>query len=511
MGPWNQDPNDWTDPMFAHISIRTRLILCLSLILIAGFLLITVTNYNSSRKLLRENLMDNTLPLTSDNIYSEIQKDLMSPVFVSSLMANDTFLKDWALDGEQEVAKMTRYLSNIQDKYGFFSTFMVSERTGRYYHFDGILKTLSRSDAHDIWYYRFIESGKEYDLDVDSNQAAANNLTIFINHRLEDDAGHLIGVTGAGLNVDHVNRLIQMYQEKYKRNIYFVSRDGTIQLHTDITRIERDNIHRSPKLASLAPQLLNGEDTSVSHEVRYDGETLLVTSRFIPEFDWYLIVEMDETLMLNRLRKSSLINFCLGLLVTCLVIGVNIVTVNHFQARLERMATTDKLSQVKNRRAFEDDFHRIAYTASRDGDLFSLVMIDIDHFKSINDTAGHLFGDSVIRAVAGIFQAKIRYHDVLARWGGDEFIILFRGEAAMGCHFCERLGKTIEETDFYDRAAIPHTDFLPVTITCGVAQYVSEESLEDLILKADEALYRAKSSGRNCTWCYGADGPAFVA
>lgn len=500
-----------TDYMRCYVSIRTRLILCLSLILIAGFLLITITHYNSSRKLLRENLMDNTLPLTSDNIYSEIQKDLMSPVFVSSLMANDTFLKDWALDGEQELEKMTRYLNEIQQKYGFFSTFMVSERTGRYYYYNGILKILSPNDPHDIWYYRFIESGKDYDLDVDSNQASANSLTVFINHRLEDYEGNLIGVTGAGLNVDHINQLIQMYQKKYKRNIYFVSRDGTIQLHTDVTRIERDNIYTSPKLAALAPLLLGKEDASFSHEVRYEGETLLVTSRFIPEFDWYLIVEMDETVMLNRLRKSSLINFGMGLLVTFLVIGVNILTVNYFQGRLERMATTDKLSQVKNRRAFEDDFHRIAYTASRDGDPFSLVIIDIDHFKNINDTAGHLFGDSVIRAVAHIFKESIRRHDVLARWGGDEFIILFRGELAMGCRFCKRLGKTIEETDFYGGASLSCKAPLPVTITCGIAQYTPEEPLEDLISKADEALYQAKSSGRNCTMCYGIDGPVVVA
>ena len=487
--------------MLGYISIRTRLILCLSLILIAAFLTITLTHYNSSKKLLRDNLIDNTLPLTSDNIYSEIQKDLMSPVFVSSLMANDTFLKDWTMEGEEDVEKITKYLAEIKTKYGFFSTFMVSKKTGRYYHYDGVLKTLSPEDEHDVWYYRFIESNEEYDLDVDANQAADNSLTIFINHRLEDYEGNLIGVTGAGLNVDHTNQLIRTYQKKYSRNIYFVSTDGIIQLHTDTERIEKDSILTSPKLAEVAPSLLNRENTSVSHEVISDGQTLLVTSRYIPEFNWYLIVEMDETVMLERLRKSSVINFVVGLFVTFLVIGVNIFTVNYFQDRLERMATTDKLTGAKNRRAFEHDFRRIAYTASRDGKPFSLVMLDIDHFKSVNDSAGHLFGDTVIKTVAEISEKSIRQHDVLARWGGDEFIILFRGELGKGHAFCERLRRTIENTDFYFGSTIPVEKHLPVTITCGAAQYAPGESLEDLISKADRALYRAKSAGRNRTMC----------
>lgn len=109
---------------------------------------------------------------------------------------------------------------------------MISKKTGRYYHYDGVLKTLSPEDEHNVWYYRFIENGQEHDLDVDSNQAATNSLTIFINHRLEDYEGNLVGVTGAGLNVNHINQLIQTFQKKYTRNIYFVCTDGTIQPHT---------------------------------------------------------------------------------------------------------------------------------------------------------------------------------------------------------------------------------------------------------------------------------------
>jgi len=82
-------------------SIRTKLILVLSLILLSGFLLTNVISYQSSKKSVKTSIIENSLPLARDNIYSEIQKDLTRPIFVSSLMANDTFLKDWVLGGEK--------------------------------------------------------------------------------------------------------------------------------------------------------------------------------------------------------------------------------------------------------------------------------------------------------------------------------------------------------------------------------------------------------------------------
>ncbi len=122
----------------------------------------------------------------------------MRPLFVSSLMANDTFLKDWAAGGESDISKIERYLGEIQGKYGFFSAFFVSAETGKYYYPGGILKTISPEDDHDVWYYDFVSSGEGHDLDVDSNEAANNILTVFINHRLASDDGKLLELPVSG-------------------------------------------------------------------------------------------------------------------------------------------------------------------------------------------------------------------------------------------------------------------------------------------------------------------------
>ncbi len=86
------------------------------LILLSGFLLTSISSYHVTRGNMRETIVNSTLPLTSDNVYSEIQRDLLSPVFIASLMANDTFLRDWAMSGEQDVEAITRYLNEIKIK-----------------------------------------------------------------------------------------------------------------------------------------------------------------------------------------------------------------------------------------------------------------------------------------------------------------------------------------------------------------------------------------------------------
>jgi len=153
------------------LSIKMKLILTLTAILLSGLVISSYLNYTTSRKSVRESIVSGVLPLTRDNIYTEIQTNLIRPVFLSSIMANDTFLVDWAISGENDKTKIIKYLKTIKEKYGFFSTFFVSERTKKYYHYSGVAKTISKNDSHDEWYYKFINSGLEYDLDVDTNEA----------------------------------------------------------------------------------------------------------------------------------------------------------------------------------------------------------------------------------------------------------------------------------------------------------------------------------------------------
>ena len=120
-----------------------KLVQAISLLLVAGFLATTLTSYFVSRAAVRAGIQKNELPLTSDNIYTEIQRDLIKPVFISALMSTNTFLRDWVIDGEKDQKKIANYLNDIKVKYNTVSSFFVSEKTRNYYHAGGKLKTVS--------------------------------------------------------------------------------------------------------------------------------------------------------------------------------------------------------------------------------------------------------------------------------------------------------------------------------------------------------------------------------
>lgn len=478
------------------LTVRTRLILALTVILLFGFVSTNLISYRVSRQTVRTGIIENSLPLARDNIYSEIQRDLMRPTFVSSLMANDTFLKDWVLNGEKDVKQITRYLTEMKEKYGFFTSFFISEKSRHYYHFQGILKKISPEDAHDVWYFNFKKLNVPHDLDVDTNEAHQNRLTIFINHRLEDYEGRFLGVVGVGLDFDVVADLLDYYREKYNRRVYMVSPDGLIQVHTDKKYILTTNIRHQEGIGEIADTLLATRSASF-YEYDADGHHILLTCRYIDELGWFLLVEQDENEALASLRKTLFRNLLFGLFITVCTIGITILTINYFQKRLERLAITDTLTRAFNRNGFEQRFTYAAGLARRKRVQLAIILFDLDHFKSLNDSFGHQFGDKVLIGIADLAHALIRENDSLVRWGGDEFIILLLGDLRHARTVTERLREAIAEHDFYRGENIAEEKRKRVSISCGLAGFHPEDDMDSLTARADAALYDAKRKGRD--------------
>ena len=172
---------------------------------------------------------------------------------------------------------------------------------------------------------------------------------------------------------------------------------------------------------------------------------------------------------------------------------------------LRRLATTDPLTGTFNRRHFMDLMVREQRRADRYGTAYSVLMIDIDHFKHINDTYGHQVGDQAIQAMAEACKRLMRPTDIVARYGGEEFIIsLTHTEANGAIKVAERLRQAVAEI-----ALQTEHGTLQFTISIGVSAYAKPSRLEQIIGAADEALYAAKRGGRNRV-CLGA-GPTLAA
>lgn len=161
----------------------------------------------------------------------------------------------------------------------------------------------------------------------------------------------------------------------------------------------------------------------------------------------------------------------------------------------EARASQDELTNLNNRRAFFEQGEQLFKQARRYRHPTSVMMIDIDHFKNINDNHGHSGGDSVLKAIAPLLQKSIREADILARIGGEEFaVILPQTSIEEASNLAERIRQKIEE------ASIVH-DGLPIKITAsfGISACMSTEDddLEKMMARADDALYIAKKKGRN--------------
>jgi two-component system cell cycle response regulator len=165
-----------------------------------------------------------------------------------------------------------------------------------------------------------------------------------------------------------------------------------------------------------------------------------------------------------------------------------------FHAEIERLAVTDGLTGLFNHRHFQEKLAHEFDRLSRFGEAVSLLLIDIDFFKKINDTYGHPIGDSVLRKVAGIVRKTIRTVDIPARYGGEEFAVVLVGTDARGAmKMAERLRKSVADAKFSAGG-----DTFSVTISIGISTYTKDvKGKEILIERADKALYDAKGSGRN--------------
>ena len=173
-----------------------------------------------------------TSHLIAAHIYDTIAKEVYEPITISKTMAADQLLQNLLLEEtsytqDKVEAIFSEYLSQLRDKMGYLSAYVISEQTHRYYTPKGIGKVVNpQTSPYDIWYTLFLESGKKYDLDTDRDQENGYQWTVFVNVRIEDNEGHLLGVCGVGLFMSELQKLVDTFESMYRVKINLIDHNA---------------------------------------------------------------------------------------------------------------------------------------------------------------------------------------------------------------------------------------------------------------------------------------------
>ncbi len=476
--------------MKKHMLLISNMIIILSIV--AGFTAIVYRDTKSYQQLAEKHL-ENIISLADADISNHIENSMSKPVMVSKTMANDEFLKTWLL-GEPEstgddayLKQLYTYLKAYQVKYDYTTVFCVSDQTGSYYYQDGLNKTISRDDEHDVWYYNFIESGHEYDLQVDTNEANHNSITVFVNFRVAGDDGRLLGVIGVGLQASFIEDTIRSYENDYDLSVYIINVGGSENSFTGGTDIfvSQDSL---PEHTGIKEEIkMNKSGESQMQWFTSGGERKCLITKYDDTLGWFLVLEMETNSISSSFQEriKSNVFFMLVTLAACIVVTTAVFF--NYNKRIVTTENTDELTGLSNRRLFSKQYP--AFVRKHHEQKKTLFMLDIDHFKEVNDVHGHMFGNAILTMVANELRNAINEYGIAARWGGDEFIGILAVEPEKARRilslFMGALKNEEKEGDY------------SVTVSVGMIEINEKLSMEQVLKKADEALYCSKENGRD--------------
>lgn len=507
---------------------------------------------------------------------ARLLQPLEREIALARQLADSLILRRWALQPDAPALKeqALREMESFRRNFRSNSYFVALRDSGAYYHnnaeneFQGreLRYHLDPDDPADAWFYRLIEEGRDFHLNVNPDEELGVT-KLWIDVLLRADDGRILGIVGTGMELEGFLRdIVDLSQPGI--TTLFVDYNGAIQLYRDQRLIDfasivkpegqkntidllldtpADEARFEDMMASLRDE--DGGPTAVRTDfVSVGGERHLVGIAHLPSIGWYEVTLLDlDTLMpVSRFAPVAVV-FAVALLVSLLVFHLVVQRqilgpvaalesamkrvrqgdlaprplpsgpgeigrlIQHFDGmagairsqteELERkvaartealhnLARIDPLTELVNRRGMTELLVEEVARSARQNSHFGVIWLDLDHFKSLNDSLGHSAGDHALTEVARLLRASLRDYDHAARWGGDEFLVLLSPcDARVLGQIAERIRASIES----DARAIGQ----PLTVSVGAYLAHPGEDMERVLRRADEALYAAKAAGRN--------------
>ncbi|MFG1300377.1 sensor domain-containing diguanylate cyclase [Xanthobacter sp. V3C-3] len=430
---------------------------------------------------------------------------------LSTAIERNLYLLDLSLKGAQEVLAMpelmaldpvarNRILFDRAASASYLGTMLVLDAEGRIQYEAGRLTPRQGNFSDRDYFSALREPGQETYISAPFESRLSNgDLSIALSRRLPGREGQFAGVVVAAMRIAYFRALFDSVRLPTGSILSLLRTDGMVILREPSTDGHGNTGIRIDTSPSVI-EMVSGPASSLVTRSPLDGIERLYVSRRIGAFPLVMTVGWSLPSLFAEWRQRAIITATLTLCV-CLLLALTVGALRRaldrsrdMEQQLESMATTDQLTGLPNRRAIDAQLASELRRARRDAMPLALLMVDIDHFKRVNDTYGHAAGDVALRAVAGrIADMLHRAGDFAGRFGGEEFVVLLPATTLEGARItAERIRADIE------RAMIDTGEAkIRLTASVGVAVSVATDTPTDLLSRADSALYAAKGTGRN--------------
>ena len=301
--------------MWKNLPLRHKLSIVIGGALLVSVLISTTISNNAMRSIMTERIEADEIPAILGSLANAIEKEINIPLAISRAMSQNHFTNKWIVEGEapESLNDIAQYLGVMEKQNNAITSFIVSGLTGNYYTSTGLSRTLSRDN--DAWFYNFIDSGKEYSLDVDIDDKL-NKLALFINYRTLDKKS----VAGIGMDINQVAKLVKSYQVGQEGLVFITNKKGEIQIHpnpdvasgTTLDNYFKDDIQ----------QLILQKNSQVIHSQGYRDN--LVAAKLLPGLNWYVVVEIPTSEVMDPINTSSMYLVLLNFLVAAVLIAVGL-------------------------------------------------------------------------------------------------------------------------------------------------------------------------------------------
>lgn len=368
--------------MKGNILLKTNVIVCT--IIVVGFITTSFIGYQSNMGIFKKDV-EHVSDLTSEGICHEIDAIFTRPVDVSLTMANDSLLKDFLahetrrLDDAAFLRRMRAYLSAYHEKYAFDSVFLVSAQTRRYYHFNGVDRVLQEGEPENVWYYDFLDAEAEAALNIDNDEAAQDEITVFVNCKIKDGAGKVLGVVGVGFATDHIQALLREYEAEFGVQAYLIDPAGMIEMSAKQTGYQRANLFESHMPASLKEKVLGAKGAPEKFWYAAEGGEGYAVVKYLPNLNWYLVVDHDTSELNRRLSYQ----FYKDILIIVLIILFVLFTITRVIRRYNQKIVSLTLAREKRDYAVLQEATKLLYE--------NIYEIDITHNCAAGKSVKHYF------------------------------------------------------------------------------------------------------------------------